>query len=111
MQESKRKEKVNPYPGAFRQTTFFHAMHQRKSHAGMRLRKVENRKRKTPENAKQVSTSTERRQEDVMRAEVMVKEICKSGVCRLVGRSPLIVVLSSNSDDGKAAAVHMPFAI
>jgi len=29
----------------------------------------------------------------------------------LVGRSPLIVVLSSNSDDGKAAAVHMPFAI
>ena len=41
MRESKRKEKVNPYPGAFRQTTFFHAMHQRKSHAGMRLRKVE----------------------------------------------------------------------
>lgn len=38
----------------------------------MRLRKVENRKIKTPENAKQVSTSTERRQEDVMKAEVMV---------------------------------------
>jgi hypothetical protein len=72
MRESKRKGKVNPYPGAFRQTTFFHAMHQRKSHAGMRLRKAENRKRKTPENAKQVTTSRERRQEDVMRAEVMV---------------------------------------
>jgi hypothetical protein len=94
----------------------------------MRLRKVENRKRKTPENAKTTKYfhrtqtrgcneggshgSMRNHAETPIRPSIPSHGIIEKEICKVVFVGWWIeVVLSSNSDDGKAAAVHMLFAI